>query len=124
MNNSQTMTVEQLIKRIRSKPQQVEFNEVMETISTYYHYTPTRFTNGVGSERVVNAAGTNEGSCKLFAFGQLNQLSQEETLACFGHYYREDVLGHPDNKDHINIRTFICSGWNGITFDGQVLRAK
>ena len=64
----------------------------METIEANYDFTPVRFTNGT----VVNEAGTNSGSCKLFSFAKLHQLSKEETLACFGDYYRVDVLQHPD----------------------------
>jgi len=33
-------------------------------------------------------------------FAQLQQLSQAETLACFGKYYREDVLQNPEGDDH------------------------
>jgi len=98
--------------------------QVMETIAENYHYQPTRFTNGLAPEQVVNEAGTNEGSCKIFAFAQLNQLSQDETLALFGRFYREDVLGNPAGTDHANIRTFISQGWGGIAFDGEVLKAK
>ncbi|WP_083761723.1 HopJ type III effector protein [Psychromonas ingrahamii] len=45
-------------------------------------------------------------------------------LACFGHYYREDVLKHPQAKDHQNIRQFMISGWQGIDFSSQALYNK
>lgn len=113
------MRVPELIERVRSNPDSIEFEQVMQVIEENYHYTPTRFRNG----DVINEAGTNEGSCKVFAFGQLNGLSEMETLALFGRYYREDVLGNPAGEDHANIRNFILDGWLGITFDGVALQA-
>ena len=112
------MTTAELLQRVRSAPETVEFADVMAVIDAEYAYTPTGFSNG----EVVNAAGTNEGSCKIFAFGQLHGLGEMETLALFGHYYRDDVLGNPAGEDHANIRNFLLDGWLGIKFDGQALR--
>ena len=112
------MTVAELLEQLRRAPESVEFPQVMEVIAQNYSYTPTRFSNGA----VVNEAGSNEGSCKLFAFAQLNALSEMETLALFGHYYRDDVLGNPAGDDHANIRNFILDGWIGIRFDGSPLQ--
>ncbi len=47
-----------------------------------------------------------------------------ETLSLFGHYYRDDVMGHPDGDDHSNIRNFLLDGWLGIHFDKVVLHEK
>ena len=115
------MTIDELIALIKSQPENIEFNDVIDTISQYYHYTPSRFTNGSKDSTVVNIADENEGSCKIFYFAQLNQLDKGETLACFGKYYRDDVLKFPDNIDHGNIRMFMQFGWNGICFDEDVL---
>ena len=57
--------------------------------------------------------GENSGSCKIFAFAQLHHLDEASTLACFGAYYRDDVLKHPQGSDHQNIRQFINTGWQG-----------
>ncbi len=114
------MTVEQLLQQLRDAPQTIEFSEVMATIEAHYHYTATHFHNG----EVVNEAGSNEGSCKVFAFAQLNNLSEAETLALFGRYYREDVLNNPAGEDHANIRNFILDGWLGIRFDQPALELK
>jgi hypothetical protein len=54
----------------------------------------------------------------------LQNLSQAETLACFGAYYFEDVLGDPEGTNHQNIRNFIKSGWDGIKFEGEALVLK
>jgi hypothetical protein len=48
-------------------------------------------------------------------------LNEKQTLACFGKYYREDVLRHPENDDHANIRNFMLYGWEGIVFEGEAL---
>jgi hypothetical protein len=113
------MTVEQLLQQVRSQPDSVEFDQVMAVIDAHYRYTPTAFHNG----EVYNPAGSNEGSCKLLAFAQLNALGELETLALFGRYYREDVLGHPAGDDHANIRNFLLDGWLGVRFEGRPLTA-
>ena len=111
------MELQALLLKIKSTPETVEFNDVIETIDSHFQYRPTEFVNG----ETVNQAGTNEGSCKIFAFAQMHQLSQQETLNCFGHYYREHVLQHPDNTDHANIRQFMLYGWKGIHFNNSPL---
>lgn len=95
----------------------VNFADTISVITENYTYTPTAFKNG----NVENAAGQNEGSCKIFAFAKLHELTPEQTLALFGDYYRVDVLQHPDATDHQNIRQFIQYGWAGITFEGCAL---
>ena len=117
------MSTAKLIQRLRSAPESIVFSHIIETINAHYEYTPTRFTNGIGDDCVVNAAGANEGSCRIFAFAQLNHLSEEETLACFGQFYR-DVLATPSGTDHANICTFMRHGWPGIRFDGIALKPK
>ena len=112
------MSKEALISQIKTSPTTVAFSEVMEVIANHYEYTPTTFTNGTQ----VNEAGTNEGSCKIFAFAQLNKLTVAETLACFGLYYRDEVLGDPEGSSHGNIRSFMISGWEGIEFKGSPLK--
>jgi hypothetical protein len=118
------MTLTELRNTLQADPSAIEFNDVIQLIDQLYHYTPTDFTNGLGSDCVINKAGTNEGSCRLFAFALAQQLSTQETLACFGRYYREDVLNKPEGNDHSNIRNFIKYGWEGISFSGSALQAK
>lgn len=118
------MIVDELISRIKQTPQSIEFQDVISTIDKHYDYTPTRFTNGSNENTVINEAGSNEGSCKIFAFAQLSDLDKNETLACFGRYYRDDVLKHHKGSDHMNIRQFMRTGWAGIYFDNPALEAK
>ncbi|MCK4587980.1 MAG: HopJ type III effector protein [Gammaproteobacteria bacterium] len=115
------MSTEELIALIKTQPDKVEFDQVIDVIDDNYEYTPTHFTNGQGHDQVINQSGSNEGSCKIFAFATLEGLNENETLACFGKYYREDVLNHPEGNDHANIRTFMRHGWSGIQFEGTVL---
>lgn len=117
------MTTDELIEKINTRADLIDFSEVIVTIETCYRYTPTRFSNGKGSNAIINEAGSNEGSCKIFAFAKLNHLDEKQTLACFGKYYREDVLRYPDNNDHANIRNFMQHGWQGIKFDGEALQS-
>ena len=111
------MTLESFLQTINNSPETVEFEQTMAVIDEAYSFTPTAFQNG----NLHNEAGQNSGSCKIYAFGQLQNLSEEQTLACFGHYYREEVLQHPEGTDHQNIRNFMETGWAGIKFSGEAL---
>lgn len=119
-----TLTPEQLLEQIATQPDRVEFDAVQATIAAHYDYTPTRFTNGNGDDAVVNEAGSNEGSCRIFAFARLHDLSEAATLACFGRFYRDEVLGDPTGAGHANIRRFMRDGWAGIAFDGEPLQPR
>ncbi|HEY4617303.1 MAG TPA: HopJ type III effector protein [Flavobacterium sp.] len=114
------MNLTSYITRLKQAPKTIAFTDTMATIEEHYVFTPTAFQNG----NQQNATGENSGSCKLFAFAKLQNLSQEETLACFGGYYFEDVLKNPEGNDHQNIRNFIKTGWNGIQFHGEALELK
>ncbi|MDH3979668.1 MAG: HopJ type III effector protein [Gammaproteobacteria bacterium] len=114
------MPLDAFLQQLRHNPEQLEFDTTMAVIEALYDFTPVAFQNGA----LVNAPGQNSGSCKLFAFAQLQKLTVEETLACFGRYYREDVLQHPDAGSHQNIRNFMESHWAGIDFAGCALTPK
>lgn len=114
------MQLNTFLEHLQASPETIEFQDTMAVIETCYAYTPTIFTNG----DLVNQAGENEGSCKLFAFAKLNNLDKEKTLACFGAYYRDDVLQNPDSNNHQNIRNFMKSGWASIAFENEVLTNK
>jgi hypothetical protein len=98
----------------------VEFEDTMAVIDAEYVFTETAFTNG----DCKNEAGQNSGSCKLFSLAQLQNLSEAQTLACFGRYYHDEVMNDPDGDSHQNIRNFIKTGWSGISFSGVALSAK
>lgn len=108
------------MNNLQDTPEGIDFQDTMAVVEASYVYAPAVFTNG----SLINQAGENEGSCKLFAFAKLNNLDEEKTLACFGAYYREDVLQNPDSDNHQNIRNFMKTGWAGITFENEVLTSK
>ena len=117
------MTVAELLEKVATDADNVAFADVITTIEQHYHYTPTRFVNGLGTDAVVNDPGSNEGSCKVFAFASLHDLNKHDTLALFGEHFRK-VLATPTDKDHANIRMFMRDGWAGIEFDGEALAAR
>ncbi|PRZ26458.1 HopJ type III effector protein [Flavobacterium granuli] len=114
------MTIEAFLEKLKQTPETIAFTDTMATVEENYIFTPTAFQNG----NQANAAGENSGSCKLFAFAKLQNLSQDETLACFGAYYYEDVLKNPTATDHQNIRNFMIHSWDGIKFEGEALKLK
>jgi DNA-binding IscR family transcriptional regulator len=109
-----------LLDKIHNSPESISFAEVIAHIDANFDFTPTRFING----SAINEAGQNNGSCKVFSFAQLNNLTQTQTLALFGDYYRIDVLGNTEGTDHQNIRNFMRTGWDGIQFDAPALSQK
>lgn len=111
------MQINEFINTLNTQPHSISFDDTMSVIEANYQFTPTAFRNG----ETQSAAEQNNGSCKIFAFAQLNNLSEELTLQCFGDYYRKDVLQNPQADDHQNIRNFIKTGWDGIAFENAPL---
>lgn len=111
------MTLADFLTQIKAK-NAVNFADTIAVINENYSYQPTAFRNG----EFENAAGQNEGSCKIFAFAKLQKLNETETLQLFGDYYRVDVLEHSDGSDHQNIRQFMQHGWAGILFENETLK--
>lgn len=114
------MTIQAFLEKVKQTPTQITFPETIAVIEENYNFTPTAFQNGAQQ----NAAGENSGSCKLFSFAKLHNLGKEETLACFGAFYFEEVLKDPNGTNHQNIRNFIHLGWDGIQFEGNALKLK
>lgn len=114
------MELNTFLQRLNTSPESVAFNDTIAVIDALYEFTPTAFKNA----NLLNEANKNNGSCKLFSFARLHNLSPQQTLHCFGDYYRKDVLLNPEGTDHQNIRNFIATGWAGIEFEGNALTAK
>lgn len=112
------MTPDDFIARL-GRDETLDFEDTMAVIEANYRYTPAAFDNG----GVHNAAGQNEGSCKIFAFALRHGLDREQTLACFGRFHR-DVLATPEGEDHANIRAFMRSGPSGLRFHAQALQPQ
>ena len=101
------------------KQNSITFADVIKFVETYYQHQPTAFKNG----NAYNEATQNQGSAKVFAFAQLNNLNAEDTLYLFAEHH-QSVLADPDGTDHQNIRQFMINGWSGIAFQGQALVSK
>ncbi|MEH8016716.1 HopJ type III effector protein [Rheinheimera muenzenbergensis] len=111
--------LEQFFIQLSTEPETISFEQSIALIDALYQFSPSAFHNG----ELYNAAGENSGSCKILAFGLLHQLSAPQTLFLFGDYYRM-VLDNPKGTDHQNIRNFIRSGWDGVSFEQPALTAK
>jgi len=109
------VTQEEYLETLRSG-EIMKFEDLITLIDDDYNHTPASFTNG----EVENTADENQGSAKLFCFAAIHQLSQLETLHCFGQYY-QDVLNTPESDSHGNIRNFMTYGWEGLKFESPVL---
>ena len=116
------MMLNDFIARVKSG-QAIAFQDTMAVVAEHYDYKPAEFSNGIENP-LVNEAGRNEGSCKIFAFAKLHQLNVAQTLSLFGDYYRIDVLKNPEGTDHQNIRHFMRDGWDGISFKSEALTPK
>ncbi len=98
---------------------EVKFVDVINHIESKYTHSPAAFKNGLQ----YNAEDQNQGSAKVFAFAQLENLSKEDTLKLFAEHYLS-VLQTPEGDDHQNIRQFMINGWDGIVFENQALKSK
>ncbi len=114
------MTLKEFINKLKNTPNSIAFSETMAVIESNYEFTPTAFKNG----ELQNNAIENSGSCKLFAFAKLQGFTKDETLACFGKFYFDDVLKDPNGTGHQNIRNFMKTGFEGLVFEGEVLKLK
>lgn len=115
------MTLAELLTGLRA--QTLDFEDTLAFIAEHYVYQPSAFKNGLDAHAVSNAAGQNEGACRVFALGMLEQLNPEDTLCLFGRHLR-DVLNDPQGSSHANIRQFQRHGWSGIVFDAPPLSRK
>ena len=118
------MTLNDYLKNLTENPKSIQFTDTIAVIEANYTFTAYNFNN----HGLLSSASENNGSCKIFAFAKLNDLSKQNTLDCFGKFYREDVLQNPKGNDHMNIRTFMLAPeptpFLGITFEGEPLKAK
>jgi hypothetical protein len=89
------MSIENFIKQLKEEPEKISFPQTMAMVDENYEFFPVAFSNA----ELYNKAGENNGSCKIFYFGQLHQLSKQQTLNCFGEYYQE-VLRNPEGEGH------------------------
>ena len=111
--------LENFFIQLSTEPDSISFEQSIALIDALYQFTPAAFQNG----ELHNAAGENNGACKILAFALMHKLSAAQTLFLFGDYYRA-VVDNPKATDHQNIRNFIRSGWDGVNFEQSALSAK
>jgi hypothetical protein len=97
--------------------EKAQFSDVLDLINAHYDFTPTAFDNGP----LHNGAGENSGSCRVFSFAKMHNLSDLDTLNLFAEHFKA-VQANPTGEDHQNIRNFQYYGWAGIVFHGQALK--
>ena len=61
-----------MLEQLKNKPEAIDFKEVIAFIDERYNFTPTKFKNG----DIVNQQNENNGSCKVFSFAKLNNLTK------------------------------------------------
>ena len=113
------MTIDELIKALKSNPADFCFADVMAAIDAAFVSQPCAFDNG----EQKNGADENQGSCKVFAFARHAGLDEGDTLRLFAEHY-QSVLDDPDGSAHGNIRAFMRSGWAGVTLHGNPLTPR
>ncbi len=76
------MTVTEFLQAI--KQPEHRFADTLAFIDANYQYTACAFENA----GLHNAAGSNQGSCKIFGLALLENLSTHDALLAFGEHYR------------------------------------
>jgi hypothetical protein len=79
----------------------IHFAETIAVIEQHYDFEPTALRMVLNTMLLVK---TQDLVKYLFC---RNARLQKQTLACFGAYYFEDVIGNPNGTDHQNIRNFM-----------------
>lgn len=98
---------------------QASFQSVLDFIATHFDYTPVPFVNG----ELHNAAGENEGSCKVFGLAKRLGLDKVTTLKLFAEHFAA-VKQEPNGTNHANIRNFSFFGWQGFAMPKNCLSPK
>jgi hypothetical protein len=113
------MTIQQFKTKLKASPTTIAFAETMQIIEGNYNFTPTAFTNG----ELRNSVGENTGSSKIFAFAKHQKLTKQATLFCFGAHY-QTVLEDDNGSSHQNIRNFMKTGFEGLSFESEAISLK
>jgi hypothetical protein len=113
------MNTQQYIEQLRSGTQ-MKFSDFIDLIAREYRFLNIAFENS----GVFNSKDENQGSAKVFCFGLMHSLSEREVIKCFGEHYQSVLDSPQDQSSHLNIRSFMNSGWGGVTIDFAALTIK
>ena len=103
------MTLENLMTLLHTNPDRVEFQDVMAVIADGYAYTPTRFTNGLGDDLVVNDADHQAITALLNAV-QANNDVPKANMFISGYTYDVTGEGSISSGDALNTINCITNG--------------
>jgi hypothetical protein len=109
-----------MLTQIKNLSTEIQFKDIIAYIDAHYDFEPCAFLNG----DIENATGQNSGSCKVFQFAIIEDLTKEQTLTCFGEYYQVEVLQNLEGSNHQNIRNFIMYGFDRLKFETLTLTKK
>jgi HopJ type III effector protein. len=98
----------------------MKFSDFIDLIAREYSFSNIAFENS----GVFNSKDENQGSAKVFCFGLMHSLSEREVIKCFGEHYQSVLDSPQDQSSHLNIRSFMNSGWEGVTIDFAALTIK
>ena len=113
------MNTQQFIEQLKLESE-LKFSDFLDLIDRDYHFRDIAFENG----SIFNSKDENQGSAKVFCFGYMHSLSEQETLKCFAEHYQSVFESIEDRNSHLNIRSFIENGWQGLVIDFDALTAK
>jgi len=113
------MNTQQFIEHLKLESE-LKFSDFLDLIDRDYHFTDIAFENG----SIFNSKDENQGSAKVFCFGYMHSLSEQETLKCFAEHYQSVLESIEDRHSHLNIRSFIENGWQGLVIDFDALTTK
>ena len=65
------MSLDAFLEKLKTSPETITFDDTLAIIEKTYVFKETEFLNG----DTHNAVGQNNGSCKIFAFGAMNNLT-------------------------------------------------
>ena len=117
--SNKPMKIQEFLKQLDDAPETIMLDDALNTIDALYEFTPVAFSNG----SMRNQAGEAVRSCRIYAFSRLYNLTEQQTLLCFGEHYRE-VLADPGGTSHMTIRTFMKLGRAGVDFESFPLKAR
>lgn len=94
------------------------FAQTLAFIEQHFNYQ----ASGFKFAQLESNSEQNQGSCKIFALAQLLNLTQAQTLLCFGEHYRH--LNNTAQDSHLNLRQLAKIGRINIEFEHFPLSLK
>ena len=113
------MNTNEYLEKLRSGVK-MNFSDLTNLIDQEYEFLNVAFKNN----DLINSKEENQGSAKVFCFGLMHSLSEEDTIRCFGEHYQSVIDEPKNNNSHLNIRSFISNGWKEVLINQNALKLK